>query len=62
MQKKFTAKGLGSAFAKINEGVLKIEAMEAYVERFTKFEQNIKEALRCYQEIYREKETNKSLF
>ena len=54
-QKKFTAKGVGSAFAKISEGVLEIKAMEANVECFTKFEQNIKEAPRCYLEIYNEK-------
>ena len=47
MQKKFIAKGLESAFAKINKGMLEIlvQAMEANVERFKKFKQNMKEAL-----------------
>ena len=59
-----TAKGLASAFAKINEALLEIEAMEPNVERFTKVERNMNEALRCYREIYDEKKrqtTQKSI-
>ena len=64
LQKKFTAKGLASAFAKINEAMSELEAMEPNVERFTRVERNIKEALRCYREIYDQKKrqtTQKSI-
>ncbi|XP_068602057.1 tigger transposable element-derived protein 1-like [Brachionichthys hirsutus] len=42
VQKKFTATGLATAFAKISEAMLEIEAMEPNVERFTKVERNKK--------------------
>ena len=59
VQKKFTAKGLAAAFAKINEGLLDIEQMDPNVECFTKVERNINEILRCYYEIYEGKKKKK---
>lgn len=54
-QKKFTVKGLGGVFSKINEVMLELEAMDPNVERLTKVERHINEGLRCYHEIYEEK-------
>ena len=49
---KNKVKGLVTAFAKINEALLDIEAMVPNVERYTKVERNINETLRCYREIF----------
>ena len=51
LRKKFTAKGLASAFGRANEFLMDIEAMDPNVERFTKLERGLKELLRCYREI-----------
>lgn len=54
-EKKFTAKGLSDSFSQLNKALASFEAMDPNVERFTKVERIIQDAVRCYREIYEEK-------
>lgn len=55
VQQKFTEKGLGSVFSKVNAAMLELEGMDPNVERFTKVERQMNRILRCYREIYEKK-------
>ena len=43
---------LAGMFSKVNAALLQLEGMDPNVERFSKVEQQIKELMRCYREIY----------
>jgi hypothetical protein len=54
-EKKFTAKGLSDSFSQLNKALASFEAMDPNVERFTKVERIIQDAVCCYREKYEEK-------
>ncbi|XP_069776185.1 tigger transposable element-derived protein 1-like isoform X2 [Narcine bancroftii] len=66
-QRNFTVKGLANVFSQVNKALADLESMDQNVERFTKVDRQIQEALNCYRQIYEEKkkqtiQTNLSLF